>query len=99
MDVTYAVVIKKEYQDLSMGVKYDTYTVTDVFDSYELADNASKNVEGMALANLNRIETNGMLLNYQIKILPLEGRYKKNDVQRIVDILKEKIFTNKNKQL
>ena len=34
-----------------------------------------------------------------MKILPLEGKYNKRQVQSIVNILKEKIFINKNKQL
>ena len=99
MEVTYAIVVKKVYQNIVTTLDENIYDVINIFDSYELADSASKNAEGDLLSNLNKIDTNGFLKTYQIKVLPLEGKYDINQVKALVNILKDKIFTKNKKVL
>ena len=99
MEITYAVIIRKEYQNIITTLDEMKYEVIDVFDTYDLAENALRNTEGELLSNLNKIDTNGYLKTYQAKILPLEGKYDVNQVQSILNALKDKAFKSNSKVL
>ena len=99
MEVTYAVIVKKEYQDLVTTLSNDKFEVVNVFDNIDDANVLLSEQEGIMLSNLNKIDTNGILLSYQTKILPLEGKYDIIQVQSIVNALQNKIFNNQTKAL
>ena len=98
-EVTYAIVIRKEYQNIVTTLSEVIYEVVDVYDSFEMADNMLKNTEGELLSNLNKIDSNGFFKSFQSKILPMEGKYDKTQAQSIVNVLKDKVFIKKEKSL
>lgn len=90
---TYALVVKKEYEDLIDQYAYNEYLLNDI--AYNIDEIKSKEFvlrKNLDLLLNNNFDGKGIFNCYEIKILPLKGKYNYDQVQHIFNQVKEKIF-------
>ena len=100
MDKTYILICKMEYQDLIESYVYEDYELIDF--SYSIKDIQLKMgfIQQKLELSLNNIfNDKGVLNAYDLKMIPLDGKYNREQLSIIGNKLKDMIFNNQKKSL
>jgi xanthine dehydrogenase molybdopterin-binding subunit B len=94
---TYAVVVKKTYQDLSTSLSTDVYEVPKVFDNEDDAQTTLLDYIAYSAVIRNKIDVNGLITDVDVKTISLEGNYSIEQVKALLNVAGPSIW-NKGKR-
>lgn len=97
--ITYAVLAKKTYQDLTTSLEVDVYEAIKVLDNADEANETREQYEAYCGMLVNKIDSNGIFKYVDTKVVALEGKYTLDQVSTMLRVAKDFVWNRGRKKL